>query len=1147
MADTYNSRYTGEQIDTLLSIIPELSNNATEANKKIQNINTLISNKVDKQTGKQLSTEDYTTEDKALLYGYEAKIMEKVDKVDGKGLSTEDYTTEDKNKLYDYEGQINSKVDKIEGKQLSTEDYTTEEKNKLSFLAQNIKEVPEGVSYDELVDDGIYVNQTSYSKEYIIVGRYTDINSSLGGDVLSSSQTRIYVKYDNTVKIQNRYYIYDTKKWTEWKDVFANVSYVDSINKKILDIIDSAPEALNTLNELATALNNDPGFAATVINQLEGKVDKIEGMGLSEVNYTTDDQQMLYGNNIQISELENSMTNKVDKVDGKGLSEANFSTQEKSFLNNIKDINIASKEDIVNANNELIKSTSNSLANIAKGNAIRIDDVSPNKHTIQVMARGKNLFGLIGRSKMSFGEFDSTSKRTFTGKGIYYAVSGSNYYKEASAIITDNDNSIKITTTDAWYGVGIDIKVRPSTTYTLSGEIPEGSYIAISQYDSEGEHIGYSHYDSNSTFVTSSQTSWILAIMINEIANSESIFKNIQLEEGDVASYYKQCIDPATITVKRLKKNLIPYPYTESTVNKNGIIFNVSESGVIKVTGMAEETTSFAVSNKNNGGLYLIKGQSYFFSCVTSNSSLDSYYAFVSDANGDNYFDTGKGVVVTPQASGYASVYIVVKKDVNLSSVVYKPMLEVGITRSEFERYDSKDYNLNESGIVNVDSLSPTITFLVTNPLIDIEASYNQDINVPIKLGEQNEQLIHEVQKRQFKKVAHGKEITLTDSCYSNLENLTLYGRTTQDDTPTHNSPVPFVSIGDKGSITVQVGNESESQTLKIPIRVPLYGLPVSSGGNFVDSDGKQWLCNVIDLAKGVYIQKVAIGEVAFSSYGRHPNGIPYGVVNLPLKIPAPSIGMLCEKAMYVSNQGVVADTFYENNSNCVFNGSDNETKEDLINKYKGCKIMYALKDEVVLPLNSEIMEFFRSIYTYKPTTYIKSVELADMDVEYYVDIPAYVGNQIAQIPTGGGGEWTLLIDYITSEQIFTPEINHIVFTEDDNGNPLSCSAIYVEINGKLFRENSNDISYRLYLNTNNNLIQCTKIKNGEYAVTGVYVGKRGNGRATVYTHSTGVTFYAPYTIEYQDESITSVKITGNNYNETHLDAGASIRIYGMR
>uniref|UniRef100_UPI00155940BE prophage tail fiber N-terminal domain-containing protein n=1 Tax=Escherichia coli TaxID=562 RepID=UPI00155940BE len=48
----------------------------------------------------------------------------------------------------------------------------------------------------------------------------------------------------------------------------ANAAFV---RKLLAALIDSSPEALDTLNELAAALGNDPNFAATVTNALAGK------------------------------------------------------------------------------------------------------------------------------------------------------------------------------------------------------------------------------------------------------------------------------------------------------------------------------------------------------------------------------------------------------------------------------------------------------------------------------------------------------------------------------------------------------------------------------------------------------------------------------------------------------------------------------------------------------------------------------------------------------------------------------------------------------------------------------------------------------------------------------------------------------------
>jgi len=52
---------------------------------------------------------------------------------------------------------------------------------------------------------------------------------------------------------------------------FATKTYVDD---SISAMVDSAPETLDTLNELAQALGDDPNFATTVSNQIGGKVSK---------------------------------------------------------------------------------------------------------------------------------------------------------------------------------------------------------------------------------------------------------------------------------------------------------------------------------------------------------------------------------------------------------------------------------------------------------------------------------------------------------------------------------------------------------------------------------------------------------------------------------------------------------------------------------------------------------------------------------------------------------------------------------------------------------------------------------------------------------------------------------------------------------
>ena len=58
---------------------------------------------------------------------------------------------------------------------------------------------------------------------------------------------------------------------------YATEEYVQ---QQLNALIDGAPEALNTLKELADALGDDANFASTMVQELAGKVDKAEGQRL---------------------------------------------------------------------------------------------------------------------------------------------------------------------------------------------------------------------------------------------------------------------------------------------------------------------------------------------------------------------------------------------------------------------------------------------------------------------------------------------------------------------------------------------------------------------------------------------------------------------------------------------------------------------------------------------------------------------------------------------------------------------------------------------------------------------------------------------------------------------------------------------------
>ena len=153
----------------------------------VDGIDTALSGKVDKVTGKGLSENDYTNADKAIVDGVTSALADKVDKVTGKGLSTNDYDNTAKGIVDGISTALDGKVDKVTGKSLSSNDYTNADK----AIVDGVTTALNG-KVDKIPDKGLSTNDYTNAEKLKLatlenyddtelIDRVSDVEDDLSG------------------------------------------------------------------------------------------------------------------------------------------------------------------------------------------------------------------------------------------------------------------------------------------------------------------------------------------------------------------------------------------------------------------------------------------------------------------------------------------------------------------------------------------------------------------------------------------------------------------------------------------------------------------------------------------------------------------------------------------------------------------------------------------------------------------------------------------------------------------------------------------------------------------------------------------------------------------------------------------------------
>lgn len=192
-------------------------------------------------------------------------------------------------------------------------------------------------------------------------------------------------------------------------------------------------------------------------------------------------------------------------------------------------------------------------------------------------------------------------------------------------------------------------------------------------------------------------------------------------------------------------------------------------------------------------------------------------------------------------------------------------------------------------------------------------------------------------------------------------------------------------------------------QLLTLPTPNGLPGIPVASGGNYTDPQGQQWLCDEVDLERGVKVQRVKVLDINDTSLRLYPSSNSYWYVSTFLldsslnNTGAKSYkAVMCQKFPVVSQSDetkysypVVAPYGHTDRVELRFRAPEAlyATIEDFRQTIVGTKVYYPLATPVETPLTPAEIAAYKALTAYAPDTVVQASDGAGVKLEYQRDV----------------------------------------------------------------------------------------------------------------------------------------------------------------
>lgn len=216
-------------------------------------------------------------------------------------------------------------------------------------------------------------------------------------------------------------------------------------------------------------------------------------------------------------------------------------------------------------------------------------------------------------------------------------------------------------------------------------------------------------------------------------------------------------------------------------------------------------------------------------------------------------------------------------------------------------------------------------------------------------------------------------------------------------------TPHSLASEAKISNIQVEIGDEAteyeryiEPRTIAIAHTLP--GIPVSSGGNYIDANGQQWICDEVDFERGVYVRR--IGKTAFAGMTWSQNSDGKYFANEARGLYSSEYPVRCTHVCggIASNGNLENVIFINANNDIRLNLTLDEPSVDMVAfVMNDAEMIGAFKEPIETALSAEELNAFRAIRSnYHNTTVINDAGVK-MELRYNADTQLYIDNKIAE------------------------------------------------------------------------------------------------------------------------------------------------------